>query len=310
MNSRIMTLYAETSLHPGTGQTTGVVDLPIQRERHTGFPKIEASGLKGALRSAAERAWPDTEIEENGEKRRAPNPVVTAIFGPETANASDHAGALALTDARILAFPVRSLMDVFVWVTCPKVVERLRRDLNLGDVTTLTLPEQNNIVPGKDEAKVAHDSPFNGTLVLEELSFTVRNDSADNGPVSSLATELCKLLPSGLDRVKRCLVVLTDDDFAYLVQHATQVSARIVLSEKKTSENLWSEETLPPETIMYSLLMASDSRDGGKAGIADAAGVLTKVEEIFKARPYLQIGGNETVGQGWCAVKLTPGGTP
>ena len=46
MNSRILTLYAETSLHPGTGQTTGVVDLPIQRERHTGFPKIEATGFK------------------------------------------------------------------------------------------------------------------------------------------------------------------------------------------------------------------------------------------------------------------------
>jgi CRISPR-associated protein Cmr4 len=295
MKSRIMTLYAETSLHPGTGQTAGVVDLPIQRERHTGFPKIEASGLKGSLRSVAEQQWPAQ--------------AVTAIFGPETARASDHAGALAPTDARILAFPVRALTEVFVWVTCPKVVERLRRDIALGGVTGCTLPERDELKPNKEEAWVAHGSPFNDTekLVLEELSFTVKKDADGNGPVGKLATKLAELLPAGLDRIQTHLVVLTDNDFAYLVQHATQVAARIVLSEKKTSENLWSEETLPPETIMYSLLMATDPRDGKKAGLDDAEAVLTKVADLFADRSYLQVGGNETVGQGWCAVKLTGG---
>jgi CRISPR-associated protein Cmr4 len=36
--SRLMSLHALTFLHPGTGQSTGVVDLPVQRERHTGSP--------------------------------------------------------------------------------------------------------------------------------------------------------------------------------------------------------------------------------------------------------------------------------
>ena len=39
-----------TPLHAGTGQDLGIVDLPIQRERHTSYPKIEGSGLKGAIR--------------------------------------------------------------------------------------------------------------------------------------------------------------------------------------------------------------------------------------------------------------------
>lgn len=303
MKTRILTLYAETPLHPGTGQTTGVVDLPIQRERHTGFPKIEASGLKGSLRSVAEQKLTHDEV--------------TAIFGPETANASDHAGALALTDARILAFPVRSLTDVFVWITCPKVVDRLRRDAALGEVAGLNLPL---FTPGEAEAWVAHGSPLSGTLVLEELSFTVRKDQDGNGSAGIWAAEIHKLFPPGLNRIKTHLVVLRDEDFGYFVQHATQVSARIALTGGKTTGtwhnpdtdkpekgNLWYEETLPPETVMYSLLMATDPRDGKKAGIADALGVLEKVEVIFKDRPYLQIGGNETVGQGWCAVKLTGG---
>lgn len=305
MNARILTLYAETPLHPGTGQTTGVVDLPVQRERHTGFPKIEATGLKGSLRSVGEQKLSEQEV--------------TAIFGPDTTRASDHAGALAPTDARILAFPVRSLTNVFVWITCPKVIERLRRDLTLGGLAGFN-PQP--VTPGEAEAWVPHDSPFSGPLVLEELSFAAKKDQDAKGPVGALASETHKLLPPGLDRVKTHLVVLRDEDFAYFVQHATQVSARIALTGGKTTGtwcdpatgesetgNLWYEETLPSETIMYSLLIATDPRDGKKAGIPDADGVLQKVEDMFKDRPYLQVGGNETVGQGWCAVKFS-GGKP
>lgn len=47
-------LYSVSSVHAGSGSELGVVDLPIQRERHTGYPKIESSSLKGAIRSAVE----------------------------------------------------------------------------------------------------------------------------------------------------------------------------------------------------------------------------------------------------------------
>lgn len=35
-------LIVETSLHAGSGSDLGIVDLPIQREKHTDYPKIEA----------------------------------------------------------------------------------------------------------------------------------------------------------------------------------------------------------------------------------------------------------------------------
>lgn len=47
-------LICETPLHAGSGDELGVIDLPIQREKHTNFPKVEASSLKGALRESFE----------------------------------------------------------------------------------------------------------------------------------------------------------------------------------------------------------------------------------------------------------------
>ena len=36
-----------------------------------------------------------------------------------------------MTDARVLAFPARSSVAPFVWVTCPSVLARLKRDVSL-----------------------------------------------------------------------------------------------------------------------------------------------------------------------------------
>ncbi len=96
-------LHALTGLHPGSGTALGVVDLPVQRERHTGWPTIPGTSLKGVIRAEA--------------KRLPLSDSFYAVFGPDTQNAAEHAGAVAFTDARILAFPVRSLKGVFAWVS-------------------------------------------------------------------------------------------------------------------------------------------------------------------------------------------------
>ena len=49
MRSAVIGLLAETSIHPGTGRSTGVVDLPVAREAATDYPFIAGSSLKGAL---------------------------------------------------------------------------------------------------------------------------------------------------------------------------------------------------------------------------------------------------------------------
>jgi CRISPR-associated protein Cmr4 len=106
--------------------------------------------------------------------------------------------------------------------------------------------------------------------------------------------------------LKKQLVIVSDDSFAHLVNHATPVNAHIALdslTKTTTGGALWYEETLPPETLLYIGLSANASRNkDGKA--QSAADILAKVLALFpKDKPYLQVGGNETVGMGWCIVK-------
>lgn len=265
MKAALIGLLAETSLHPGAGATSGVIDLPVAREVVTGYPVIPGSSLKGALRERAEEEW--------GNK----DPKVEAIFG-----APDSAGGLAVTDARLLLLPVRSLTGHFKWVTCAYVLERLQRDGMLAGLPfsgSLTAPSPGHVLAGAP-----------GTLYLEEVSFTVA--VAD---LSVVVATVSSMIPhhSVRSRLGEQLLVCPDDDFAYFARYALQVSARNVLNDDtKTSENLWYEETIPPDTLLYALLVA---RPGGE-------GMLDEVRELFARRPYLQVGGNETVGQGWCAV--------
>jgi len=113
----ILGLYSVTPVHAGSGAELSVVDLPIQRERHTQFPVIWGQSLKGVLRRAYEKT-------DNTDKEKT-----RVIFGPDTNNASDHAGAISVGDAKILLFPVRSLKGVFAYVTCPLVLERFVEDV-------------------------------------------------------------------------------------------------------------------------------------------------------------------------------------
>lgn len=286
----LLSLHAQTALHPGSGTALGTVDLPVQRERHTQWPTVPGSALKGILRDACRRsAGNDADL--------------FAAFGPETAEADKHGGALSLTDARLLAFPVRSLKGVFAWVTCPAVLERLHRDLQLGiAINGLQLPP----APAKDKALCQQQGPLivdGNKLVLEEFEFECTGDAgevpkwiASHGVTDTFSRE----------RLKSHLVVLHDDDFTHFVRHATEVVARVGLDyERKTVKAgaLFYEEFLPAETLLYSVVLANASRrEGDKKSARDILNYLRKhLPEV------LQIGGDETIGKGLCFVRLDTG---
>lgn len=281
-------IHALTALHPGSGTALGHVDLPVARERHTGWPLIPASTLKGVLRDACRP--PESE----------PRDEWLAVFGPETANAADHAGALSLTDARILAFPVRSLKGVFAWVTCPAVLTRLNRDLGLIDSKG-----QLNGIPSLKESEAAcrADSPLlidGNSLVLEEFDFT-RTGEADG--VADWIAEHAVADAETASRIRTHLVVVADDAFGHFVRHATEVTARIGLEyATKTVKDgaLFYEEFLPPETLFYSLVFADDSRRKGQE--MKANDVMSYVGNGIPKT--LQIGADETIGKGLCAVRF------
>jgi len=283
----LISFHAITFLHPGTGQSTGAVDLPVQREVHTGFPMIASTGIKGSLRDKAESS------------ANFGNGTIRALFGGDPD--SPGAGAVTVTDARILAFPVRSLEEVFFWITCPMILKRLDRDRTL-----IGLPFESWPTFDIKEGKVTKHSKssLEGTVTLEEIALeTSVPESSDKA-----AEIIASLLNIENDFDQKRLLVVSDEDFKYFVKFATQISARIKLNERKTTTgdggNLWYEETLPPETIFYSLGLCNRPRVAN-GSIKKPADVFEYLKTLLEDK-YIQLGGNETVGQGWCSVKLIP----
>lgn len=278
MNGLLISLLAETPVHPGSGRTLGLVDLPVAREAATDFPVIAGSSFKGALRDKAEGRWgkDDAKVKEG--------------FGD-----ADNAGALLVSDARLLLLPVRSLSGTYKWLTCPLILERLERDCKRAGLDSQIL--------GKDWCLPNDPKPGevlttgSGKIYLEERQFTVA-DEVSKGVVDALK----EFIPhqGASKRLAGQLAIVCDDDFAWFARYALQIQARNVLDDNnKTSKNLWYEESLPADTLMYSLVLVR-TRDG------KANDHLNALHELFDKDPYLQAGGNETVGSGWFCVKLLP----
>lgn len=261
MKTAMLGLLAETSIHPGAGRGMGVVDLPVARETTTEYPVLVGSSLKGALRDKADAAQRDQR------------------FGKP-----EHAGDLLVSDARLLLLPVRSLTGSYRWATCPHLIERYHRDIaraGLGPTSKAL----------KDVERGTVLAAGGGNLFLEERQFSIIGE-----PESDLVNAVKPLLlhRETQKRLSDQVAVLHDDDFAWFVRYGLPIRARNVLEDgTKKSKNLWYEETLPPDTVMYALIM----------GRSDDA--LSALDSLFPDDdPYLQAGGNETVGQGWFAVSL------
>lgn len=299
----LLGLITETSLHAGAGSSVGVVDLPIQREGHNGWPCVFGSAVKGALRDRGETVL------------TAGSPDLLAVFGPDTKNASDNAGALMVGDARLLLLPVRSLTTAFKWVTCPEAMKRLKRDADrLGLLSKLGLDNLQVTGAGGSSTSFTLDqlavsgmqalaAEGTGDVFLEEYRFTQSTEPMVDGLIPALAKLVKRDDAEG--ELKKRLLIVSDDMFAHLTNAATPVNAHIALkSDSKTVVGgaLWYEETLPPETVLYVPLVAAASRKVSHK--LDAASVLGKVTGFFNEKPWLQLGGNETVGMGWCAVSV------
>lgn len=309
----ILFLHAQTPLHPGSGTALGVVDLPVQRERHTQWPLIPGSSLKGVLRDVCREATKDRyddEYDEGQRLRRTRRQVaneddelLTAAFGPGKVNESAaHAGALSVTDARILAFPVRSLRGVFAWVTCPAVLQRLERDLGITEASQEIGPIPD--VADRDEvALCAAESPLlipaEGKLVLEEIEFTRGGDF----PAAQQLAEYVTSDAPTRDRFRTHLALISDNDFGHFVRHATEIIARIRLNyERKTVDGsaLFYQEFLPAETVFYAIVFANASRRQGAD--QEARAMLDYLTANVAGSHLLQIGGDETTGKGFCTV--------
>jgi len=285
----VLGLYTETPLHCGAEGGTGYVDLPVQRERHTSYPVIPGSTIKGVLRDELKDALAEADLH--------------AVFGREESKkenerSAGNPGGASFGDGILVAFPVRSSAAPFHWVTCPFVLERAFR--NLGAKAELKAPE-------KGEAWSAEGDK---SVLLEEIRVTCKALPGFFGKDDGIGV-LRKLLPGGdpfqytREIFATRLLILTDADFKELVETGTEVLTRIKLNFLGTTANLdkkdlppedrnrpdsdykgnmFVEEVVPPETLFLAPLRAGDA-DG-------------KLKEALKKRKVIRLGGDETIGRG------------
>jgi CRISPR-associated protein Cmr4 len=350
-------LICETPLHAGSGSDLGIVDLPIQRERHTSFPKIEASSLKGALREAFEqKADRINFIEENNNtqlskdnfmKRMDFHQKIHIAFGYDSAfekqiknqeeydnikndllksghqdllkeikkkfaNNSEFSGSLAFSDARLLLFPVKSMRGVFAWITCSRILQKLKSDLSLceaaeyqklfDEIDKVKDNDLVNVCYASTKVQFGKDQTQSKYVVLEEYAFKVQDINN-----FTLGVELQKLL-QGADPefgIADRLVVLNDNDFKDFVNLSTEVITRTKIDNSTgtvANGQLFTEEYLPAESILYSLVLGSAEFSKEKSTFPTAASTL----EFFTEIPaYVQIGGNSTLGKGIVKTKFS-----
>lgn len=302
-----LALIVETPLHAGSGSDLGIVDLPIQREKHTNYPKIEASSLKGSLREVFEFQEKNKTLFPN--LANLAQKCIDITFGPGTKNAADHAGAIAFTDARLLLFPVKSMKGVFAWITCPGVIDRFFRDLEHASVIPpavnpkaleLTVPDATGLYVKELDNQA-------GIVVLEEYAFDAVKK---NGDCTTLATWLAEhLLPIGdsyrfwREKLQHDIIVLSDKDFQDFVTMSTEVIARIAISDQTgtVEEGPWYEEYLPADTVLYTLVLASDPLIEEKpTGMCQTADGIMQffTQGLADAKHVIQVGGNATIGKG------------
>ena len=272
-----------TPLHAGSGQDLGIVDLPIQRERHTSYPKIEGSGLKGAIREVFRE-------EANNDKTKERK--INLVFGADNKENSQ-AGAIGFTDARLLLFPVKSMKGVFGYITSHDILMRFLQDMKIAKLDNIdfVIPIVNSgkcVVANKDFIALNNEN-----VILEEYTFKIE------GEVNSIAEKLAEI--TKIKSIKDRLIILSDDDFKDFVNLSTEVITRTEINPKTgivVDGALFTEEYLPAESVMYSLVLASPvfKKNKEDLSIKNETDVMNYFNEIIPS--VIQVGGNATIGKG------------
>ena len=116
-------------VHVGTGGARlGRVDNPIVREPGTNLPKIPGSSLHGVIRTYAAHRYGKPQCAGQGQEREGrkghcgrPTCPICYTFGYARDREGGRAGVVAIGDARILLFPVYSMVGP-VWVSTVAVL--------------------------------------------------------------------------------------------------------------------------------------------------------------------------------------------
>ena len=196
----------------------------------------------------------------------------------------------------------------FVWITCPFVLRRLKRDADACNVQglppTITSIAANdarvsattNVVKFKDAKR----------LILEELDLRVdeKTEAEAAAWAKWFADNLFAGDPSWQSEFTKRFAIVSDDVFTFLAEFATEVNAHIRIDDESGivyQGALWYQECLPAESVLAACFHAEPSKK--KDQIMSAADVMKKVSAVGS----MQLGGKATTGLGVVRLAMVAG---
>ncbi|MDW8004131.1 MAG: type III-B CRISPR module RAMP protein Cmr4 [Thermofilaceae archaeon] len=283
MVNKLFFLRALTPLHVGSGRgSSSHVDLPLQRDEF-GLPTIWSSSLKGALRAAVSiRGMNQDELK--------------AIFGPEPASpeVSEYSSSLSILDARLVLIPARILKGVWAYVTSPHMLSTLKTYGSLADRTLNVREVQTGkaLISRKEISDDGYVTVNEVPIPIEELD-------------EKLIEEFKNILPGELYQslVSKGLIIVHDSMIRQIINRSIIIQYRVRLkNETKTvEEGPWSEEYLPAESILTSVMITRTISAKDKK-LCDSE-IFDKVDNaLCKIKYSFYVGGKETLGKGLARI--------
>ena len=226
-------------VHVGTGGfRLGRVDNSIVREPGSNLPKIPGTALHGAIRQYAAHRYGKPQCA--GQKGHCARPTcpICYTFGAVTEKRS-HAGAVAISDVRILLFPVYSMAGP-VWITSPSALEAA----GLGPTEVAA----DQAKWGGSNSDLPTDKPINlGWLMTER-----------EGDLPTIHWP--EEIP---EKIHRRVILISDKLFSQVVNANLEVRTSVSINpETGAAEEgaLFTYEAIPRATILWTEIVWSDYR--------------------------------------------------
>ena len=314
-------------IHIGTGgYRLGRVDNTIVREPTTNLPKIPGTSIEGCCRTYAYYK----ELEDGkgfikptkecatGKENPCGKCRICITFGytgakKEKIKISENEkeipeslhGMVQFTDARILFFPVYSMLGP-VWITCPSVLKEIEIKYE-EDGEEKEIPEPSSkekIIPSKDLTLI--DNKLNlGWILLEQEKEGNEFKTLD---YNKLKWEDKDKIP---EEVLKRIVIVHDDIFSHIVNSNLEVRTSVSINpETGAAEEgaLFTYEAIPRGAILWfeviylsvdkfeCFVMKNDGKTGEKANLENH--IKRVVENGLELFETLGIGGMGTRGFG------------
>lgn len=274
--AQVKTLYAlipKTDLHVGAGgEVAGIIDNLVQRNSTTGFPCINNSSLKGAVKQHAHN---------NGMLN------IKEIFGSDTsantgtAQDDSQQGNTAFGQAELLALAVPSDKTMFLLLTSEEALNLYLENLELYGINVtqirpliVKINRAGNIL---NHGYAGAYSPLNRPIGANVITIT------DTSHESALLKKIFG------DHYKR-LAIISNQDFIELASDFyLPVAAHNAIDDGK-SDNLFYTQNLPMQSVFYFINVSKDATED------------TILTNCICNNGLVHIGAHYSTSQGFCKI--------